>query len=376
MDTPAESATPYSGAVAASGWAVDDVGIARVQIYRNPVDGEPPVDIYLGDATRIRGARPDIVAAFPGRPEATRAGWGFMILSNMLPYGGNSAFTLSAVAEDIEGHRVTIGQRTVSFDNTNSVFPFGTIDRPIQGGVMSGSSYFNQGWVLAQPGRSIPVDGSTLRLLIDGVAQPNPASYNHARPDVAPLFPDPPYVNSSGPAAQFTIDTTQFTNGIHTIVWTATDNLGVTQGIGSRYVDIQNAQGPMTEALAARSEASLATVPLATAFVWDRKGFDERDWSVQFAGTRTREIKARHGERIEIAIDTWLWSTGCGPFAGYLTNGDVAGPLPPGASLDGEQGMFRWMPPAEFAGTFDFTFVRRTCGGGEERIPLRITIEP
>jgi hypothetical protein len=132
----------------------------------------------------------------------------------------------------------------------------------------------------------------------------------------------------------------------------------------------------MTEALAARSEASLASVPLATAFVWDRKGFDDRDWSLQFAGTRTRAIKAQHGERIEIAIDTWLWSTGCGPFAGYLTNGDVAGPLPPGASLDGEQGMFRWMPPAEFAGTFDFTFVRRTCGGGEERIPLRITIEP
>ena len=299
-----------------------------------------------------------------------------MILSNMLPNGGNGTFTLSAVAEDIEGHRTRIGERLVTFDNTNSVFPFGTIDRPIQGGTMSGSSYANQGWVLAQPGRAIPLDGSTLRLLIDGVVRPNAAGYNFPRPDVATLFPNPPYLNSGGPAAQFIIDTTQFTNGIHTIVWTATDNLGVTQGIGSRYVDIQNPQGPLTEALAARSEAALASVPLATAFVWDRTGFDDRDWSVQFAGSRTREIKATHGERIEIAIDTWVWSRGCGPFAGYVKNGDVAGPLPPGASLDGDQGIFRWMPPAEFAGTFDFTFVRRTCGGGEERIPLRITIEP
>ncbi len=376
MDTPAANSPGLSGAVAVSGWAVDDVGIARVQVYRNPVEGEPPVGIYLGDATRVRGARPDIVGAFPGRPELSRAGWGFMILSNMLPNGGNGTFTLSAVAEDIEGHRTTIGERLVTFDNSNSVFPFGTIDRPIQGGTMSGSSYANQGWVLAQPGRAIPLDGSTLRLLIDGVVQPNAAGYNFPRPDVAPLFPNPPYLNSDGPAAQFIIDTTQFTNGIHTIVWTATDNLGVTQGIGSRYVDIQNPQGPMTEALAARSEVALASVPLATAFVWDRTGFDDREWNLQFAGSRTREIKATRGERIEIAIDTWLWSKGCGPFAGFVKNGDVAGPLPPGASLDGDQGIFRWMPAAEFAGTFDFTFVRRTCGGGEERIPLRISIEP
>lgn len=298
-----------------------------------------------------------------------------MILSNMLPFGGNGTFTLSAVAEDAEGHRVMIGQRTVSFDNTNSVFPFGTIDVPIQGGMMSGT-YHNQGWVLAQPNRLIPTNGSTLQLLIDGVVQPIAASYNHARPDVAALFPNPPYLNAGGPAAQFAIDTTQFANGIHTIVWTATDNMGVTQGIGSRYVNIQNSQGALTEPLAARSESSLAAVPLATAFVWDRTGFDDQNWNLRFAGPRAREIRARHGERIEIAIDTWLWSKGCGAFAAYLKSGDVAGPLPPGASLDGEQGVFRWMPPAEFAGAFDFTFVRRTCDGGEERIPLRITIQP
>jgi hypothetical protein len=298
-----------------------------------------------------------------------------MILSNMLPNGGNGTFVLSAVAEDVEGRRTLLGQRTVTFDNTNSLFPFGTIDVPIQGGTISGM-HANQGWVLAQPGKSIPLDGSTIRLWIDGALQPHAASYHHPRPDVAALFPNPPYVNASGPAAQFTIDTTQFTNGIHTMAWTATDDAGVTQGIGSRYVDVQNLQGPITEPLAARSAASIAAMPLATAFLWDRRGFDDREWGVQFAGSNVKEVRARRGELIEIAIDTWVWSRACGPFTGYLKTGDVAGPLPPGASLDGERGVFRWMPPAAFAGTFELAFVRRACGAGDERIPLRIIIEP
>jgi hypothetical protein len=56
--------------------------------------------------------------------------------------------------------------------------------------------------------------------------------------------------------------------------------------------------------------------------------------------------------------------------------GDVAAPLPPGASIDGDRGLFRWLPPAEFAGTFEFMFVRRACTGREERIPLRVILGP
>jgi len=373
IDTPAPNATGLSGAIAVTGWAIDDVGIARVQIFRDAVGIEVPGIVYIGDATRVRGARPDIVSAFPGRPELSRAGWGFMILSNMLPNGGNGTFVLSAFAEDIEGRRTLIGQRVATFDNTNSAFPFGTIDFPAQGGLMSGT-YNNQGWVLAQPGQFIPFNGATIRLLIDGALQPNGASYDNPRPDVAFYFPAPTYANSGGPAAQFTIDTTQFTNGVHTIVWTATDAAGVTQGIGSRYVEIQNPSGSSTGAVEARSAAAVRSIPVATAFVWDRKGFDEGPWDLQFAGTRTNEIRARHGERIEVALDTWLWSKGCGPFSAFLKTGDVAGPLPPGASLDGDHGLFRWMPPAAFAGTFEFSFVRRVCGGGEERIPVKVII--
>ena len=104
IDTPPPSAT-VAGEVAFTGWAVDDSGITDVRIYRSPAAGEPTDPsglIFLGTAAMIEGARPDIVAAFPQYPGVSRAGWGFMILTNMLPNGGNGTFTLHAVARSHE----------------------------------------------------------------------------------------------------------------------------------------------------------------------------------------------------------------------------------------------------------------------------------
>jgi len=377
LDIPLQNQTGLDGAVPMGGWAVDDVGISRVQLFRSSAGGEPAGEIYLGDATRVRGARPDIVDVHT-LPEVTRAGWGFMLLSNVLPGGGNGPFTLYAYAEDIEGRRTRIGQTTVTFDNTNSVFPFGTIDEPTQGGSLSGTAALVGGWVLAQPGKSIPFDGSTIRLMIDGVLQPHMATYGLSRPDVAAYFPFPSYVNANGAGAQFVVDTTQFANGLHTIVWVAVDDLGVAQGIGSRYFTIDNGAASQVAPAAseARSAAAVRALPQAPVFVWNRHGFDDRRWALQWGSGPTNEVQLPPGERLEVALDTWWWSKGCGPYAGHLLTGDVAGPLPPGASLDGETGVFRWLPPAEFAGTFELVFVRRACTGREERIPLRVTIAP
>ena len=60
IDTPANGAS-VTGSVAVTGWAVDDVGIARVTVCRSPVAGEQgghpacgPNQIYLGDAVDDR----------------------------------------------------------------------------------------------------------------------------------------------------------------------------------------------------------------------------------------------------------------------------------------------------------------------------------
>ena len=50
LDIPRHGTVGLSGAVPVGGWAADDVGIARVQIFRNSVAGEPSGEIYLAMA--------------------------------------------------------------------------------------------------------------------------------------------------------------------------------------------------------------------------------------------------------------------------------------------------------------------------------------
>jgi hypothetical protein len=379
VDIPLNNSTGLNGAFPIGGWAIDDVGIKNIRIYRNPIPMEFKGPIYVGDATRVSGARPDIANA--PYPEANRAGWGFMLLSNVLPnedvngtrFYGSGTYVLSVVAEDFEGQHSEIGQTRVTIDNATATLPFGTIDTPTQGGSATGT-YLNRGWVLSPPGRSIPVDGSTIRLIVDGAMLPNVATYGQPRPDVASYFPPVTYVNASGPGAEFSIDTTQIANGLHTIAWYVTDAQGAPQGIGSRFFSVDNGNATQVSGVESRSAAAVRAMPQANALVWDRKGFGEDQWKLRVAGSRSHELEAARGERVEVAFDTWWLSAGCGPYVGYLLKGDVAGPLPPGASVDGEKGVFSWLPPAEFAGTFDFVLIRHACGGREMRIPLRVVI--
>jgi hypothetical protein len=238
IDTPSPSAT-VAGEVAFTGWAVDDSGIAEVRIYRSAIAGEPADPsglVFLGTAAMIDGARPDIVAAFPQYPGVSSAGWGFMILSNMLPNSGNGTFTLHALARSQGGETESLGARVIVAANAASTLPFGTIDTPGQGGVVSGP-VTNFGWALTPQPKTIPLDGSTIDVYIDGVMVGHP-SYNHFRPDIAGLFPG--YANSNGAVGVYQFDSTSLTNGLHTISWVVRDDAGAFQGVGSRFFAVQN----------------------------------------------------------------------------------------------------------------------------------------
>jgi hypothetical protein len=238
IDTPPPMAT-VAGEVPFTGWTVDDSGIADVRVYRSPLPGEPTDAtgfVFIGTATMIEGARPDIAAAFPLYPGASRAGWGFMVLSNMLPNGGNGTFTLHAIARSLAGETQTIGSRVINVDNASSVLPFGTIDTPGQGATVSGT-VVNFGWALTPQPKTIPLDGSTIDVYIDGVLAGHP-SYNHFRPDIAALFPG--YANSGGAVGLFQFDSTLLANGLHTIAWVVRDDGGAVQGVGSRFFTVLN----------------------------------------------------------------------------------------------------------------------------------------
>jgi hypothetical protein len=120
MDTPQPNAVPVGGALAVSGWALDDTGVSNVRVYRNCLAGVDDPEscqivlgksvVFMGEADFLPGKRPDIAAAFPSLPDASRAGWSLQIQTSTLPQG---TLTLSAVATDLSGHLKLLGQQTV-----------------------------------------------------------------------------------------------------------------------------------------------------------------------------------------------------------------------------------------------------------------------
>jgi uncharacterized delta-60 repeat protein len=118
IDTPLENSAGVTGAVPFTGWALDSIEVVAVSICRAAVAGEAaPNDgrcdgaaqIYVGNAVFIDGARPDVLAAFPTYPRSSRAGWGFMVLTNMLPNQGNGTYTFHAYALPGRSMRSTSG---------------------------------------------------------------------------------------------------------------------------------------------------------------------------------------------------------------------------------------------------------------------------
>jgi hypothetical protein len=239
LDTPAVGAANLAGEVAVTGWALDDSGIDGVDLYRSPVPGEATATngmVFVGTATMVMGARPDVAAAYPSYPGRNSAGWGYMLLANMLPNHGDGTFTLAAYARTGDGANDLIAARTVTFASSHSTQPFGTIDTPAQGATVSGS-VVNFGWALTPEPNAISADGSTINVYIDGAFVGHPV-YNNYRNDIATVFPG--YANSNGAVGYFVFDSTTLPNGLHTIAWQVTDNGGHSQGIGSRFFTVSN----------------------------------------------------------------------------------------------------------------------------------------
>jgi hypothetical protein len=233
FDTPVDGST-VRGGVAVTGWALDDLGLRSVKIYYSVEGGSL---FYISDAVFVAGARPDVQAAYPGYPNNDKAGWTYDLQTRFLPNGGNGDYTLWAIATDVEGHSVTLGTKTIHADNANAVKPFGGIDTPTPGRTICGNSYIVWGWALTPQPNAIPTDGSTINIYVDGVNLGHPV-YNMYRTDIASLFPG--YANSNGAAWYFSLNTMGYSNGVHTIQSTVTDNGGNSDGIGGRYFTIVN----------------------------------------------------------------------------------------------------------------------------------------
>jgi Tol biopolymer transport system component len=372
LDTPTDNRTGVTGAVPFTGWAVDDIEMLSVAVCRAAFGSEvAPVDpncggqaqIFIGFGVFIEGARPDVAAAYPTYPASSKAGWGLMVLTNMLPAQGNGTYVFSMWAKDRDGHTVLMGTRTMTCANASATLPFGAIDTPAQGGVASGAAYTNFGWALTPLPKTIPTDGSTIQVVVDGAVVGSP-TYNQFRSDIATLFPG---LNNTNGAVGFRgLDTTALTNGTHTIAWVVTDNQGAADGIGSRFFTVSNGASALTAAPAAaetpidRPLRRASPAPIA-----GRRGWNLSAPLLSFTPDASGRVVVRSEEvsRVELQLEPGT--------RGYLRTHTGPAPLPIGSQINDETGVFTWAPGVGYVGAYDLEFVARDQTARSVRVVLQ-----
>jgi hypothetical protein len=344
FDTPTNYATKVAGSIAVTGWAMDDIAVTSVKIYRDRIGNEgvqPNGYVYIGDAVFVANARGDIEGANPTLPSSYRAGWGYLMLTNAIPGGafplGNGTIRLWAIATDIEGNTTNLGSKTITLDNANSKTPFGSIDNPGQGGIAVGT-VSNSGWIMTPQPNTMATPPASIVAYVDG-APVGPVTYGQARPDVAGLFPG--LRNSAGPGASFSLDTTLYSNAMHSIFWVAYDNAGNGDGIGSRFFFIENGLS------AGIANPAPPVVPSAT--------------TVRAARPRPQrgavpQIRTAHElDRVVIDLPEGNWT------GAHIINGEPQ-PLPVGSTLDNANGAFYWHLGPGFLGRHELLFTSNDGG--------------
>ncbi len=433
VDTPTQNATGVQGAIGVTGWVLDNIGVTGVKIYRNCLSFDNPAScqvilghnvVEVGDAAFLAGARTDVEAAFGTHPQNNRAGWGYLMLTSMLPhvptqaqYGGQGALTLYAVATDVEGNRKVLGRSSdpasaefatptaITMANDSIAKPFGAIDTPGQGQTVSGLLN-NFGWALTADGNTtggetgdilIPTNGSTMTVFIDSLPVALVA-YNQCRGNVGNPVPTGVFCNDDvsnifgnvtpqpvltartsnptrhrnldagrAPIGVYSFNTATLSNGLHTIAWSVSDSAGRNEGIGSRFFNVLNSGAD--QSMRAAEVRGLAVMldghGAGVDGVSGRTGFD---LSAAWVSMRTDEA---NGYRVRLPeqgrLELWL---GDGVDAGYLVAQDgTLRDLPTGSSLSGAH--FGWMPPVGYAGAYHLAFLR-----GGERIDVHVTVWP
>jgi hypothetical protein len=405
VDTPSQNATGVVGAIAVTGWALDDIGVERVEIWRNcltPIDSSragvcrtaTPMGaadrVFIGTAAFVPGARTDIETnpIYAGYPQAYRAGWGYLLLTNALPNqstgateGGQGPVTLYAYAIDREGSYTELGSKTVTLDNDNATVPFGAIDAPEQGSTVTATLSANFGWAMTRrrnaAGADIPkcIARTRYRVFINGVARTLTTGVNWhpnlVRSDLAAAYPG--LCDSANSLAAYYIDVAALglANATHTIGWDVYDDNGTpgntaddnVAGIGSRFFNILvGAADVATDALSSRPASRGAATDVAVLPTMRNQVVRARVGAIEAPavavlpdGDGARQINLPAGSRVAVDLG--------GPVSrGYLVVGHELRDLPIGSTLDAATGHFYWQPAVPFFGSFELVFVSDAQG--------------
>ncbi len=192
----------------------------------------------------------------------------------------------------------------------------------------------------------------------------------------------PGYTNSNGAAGYFYLDTTVYENGIYTIQWTAIDDAGNTDGIGSRYFTIENDCTTISSTGVSRKTQETPLISMETLNelptdyaepITIKKGYQaEQDIHWVFSNNDgISVITIKELERLEIHI-----ATASAEINGYMVVGNKLKGLPIGSFLDGKSGTFYWQPGPGFVGEYRFVFVEKKPNGEMSRRNISVEILP
>ncbi len=107
------------GLLPITGWAVDDDGVERVELY---------VDGVIAGLTDYGQNRPDVQQVFPGYPDGAQVGFGIYLDSTLY---SNTLHQISARVTSNTGEQTFLNSVTVQINNTTSnLAPFGAITFP------------------------------------------------------------------------------------------------------------------------------------------------------------------------------------------------------------------------------------------------------
>jgi hypothetical protein len=236
LDTPNDGATVF-GLVEVSGYIIDDgedcgepqnwpncdwtgSGVSSVDLY---VDG-----IFVASAD-LGKVRYDVIQAFPWYVGTPFENPGFSVSFDASAYTAG-AHTLHLRVTFSDSTVQEMGQRTVIVEPARNQAPFGELELPGVDQPMNGV-FPVTGWALDDRGLS------TIEILIDGQIVGG-ANWGIHRPDIAHRFPSHPEAEYAGFIRM--LNTTELTDGVHTISVRLTDTDGLSRVIGRRFVQTFN----------------------------------------------------------------------------------------------------------------------------------------
>jgi N-acetylmuramoyl-L-alanine amidase len=213
LDKPASGST-INGTQNVYGWFLDNSGVAKIEVL---VDGAVVGQAVYGDT------RTDVQKFYPQFNNG-KAGYHFSLDTTKYSDGQHTV----TIRETGKNRNITtLTDHTVTIENA-----LGFLDTPISGSTLYGTQNV-YGWFLDESGVE------AIEILVDGsvVGQ---ASYGDARPDVERFYPQ--YKNGRA-GFHFALDTTQFTDGKHTVTVREIGKNSTVTTLSDRNITIQNAFG-------------------------------------------------------------------------------------------------------------------------------------